>query len=231
MKKILFLTIVSMLMLTACTEDEVIDYVPLLSGDDEINRIAQVGDYMLCWSLSSKNEDATRRRQNRCREEVAIATLSTKACHEMRVNKEDESMYFRCVRAVARNTKNPEICEDLSGDEQAACYAEVVPLAGDASLCANIKPGRDWDNCIKNTAINTKNFSTCENLENQIKQGGCQVVVARELGDSTLCPQIIREDFQSNCYYELGVAQKDSSLCDKVSKPDRKQSCLDKAEK
>jgi len=67
---------------------------------------------------------------------------------------------------ITNKTDNCSICEERSGDQKAWCYAVC---SGNISLCENLQNRED---CIRNIAVQNKDISLCETL-NQPKKDIC----------------------------------------------------------
>jgi len=102
------------------------------------------------------------------------------------------------------------------------CYMDLAKRTNDVSVCYAI---RRWDrryNCFSYFAIQEKNISLCEEIDNIDSAISCK---ARAQLDYTLCNQIEEASTRYYCLEYLAEKLKDPSICSYIEFEKRRVSC------
>jgi hypothetical protein len=226
MKKSIFLLFL-ILTLSACTQsmvDDVIDSIPFVGGDEEIQRAVDLGDPGECEKL--KDEDANRelRRKNQCFQRVAEKINDPVVC-KMIVG--DESRWNNCFVAVAAGAKQPELCEEIQNNNtvKGNCYKDAAIALDDESWCAKSNSSSQ-NNCYAEIAQNKQDAGICDNIENASISANCVGMVAVAAQNIDICDKI-KDDARNwlRCINSTAAAANNLDWCEKQTEREERDTC------
>ncbi len=99
-------------------------------------------------------------------------------------------------------------------------YNQVEIENRDLSICDKTWQGvqyqktKDW--CYTDVAVDKKDISICEKIQNQDNKEGCYSGVAEAKQDISICEKIHDQDCKDECYVSVAKAKQDISICEKM---------------
>ena len=141
-----------------------------------------------------------------------------------------------CLINEALTANDASLCEKnkyLNPYDRNECKVGVSKNDNNADVCRKMETDDgDWGNmelkykCFANIALNTKNYSLCDELEDRIYKNDCYISVAKKTNDINICDKVIGEQEQfSECVENIAISDKNRNLCDKVTNNENKKSC------
>lgn len=111
------------------------------------------------------------------------------------------------------------------------CRIKVSEKATNPSICHEIEDGAGRNpesfkyQCFANIAINTKNYSLCNDLKESSYRNECYGVIANRINDLNICNKVSNEPSQfSDCVENIAINTNNRDLCEKVD-GENKKSC------
>lgn len=102
------------------------------------------------------------------------------------------------------------------------CYRDAAIAEGNPKICSKMNNYEmfDMEWCImgayKTIAVNAKNISICDSVQNEGDRSICYMDAAKEINDSEQCFKINDLDDRDNCLQDIAKIQQDTSICDKM---------------
>src|SRR3989338_7503529 len=124
-----------------------------------------------------------------------------------------------CLINEALTANDASLCEKnkyLNPYDRNECKAGVSKNDNNADVCRKMETDDgDWGNmelkykCFANIALNTKNYSLCDELEDRIYKNDCYISVAKKTNDINICDKVIGEQEQfSECVENIAISDK-----------------------
>ncbi|MEK7157791.1 MAG: MFS transporter [Patescibacteria group bacterium] len=139
-----------------------------------------------------------------------------------------------CVTGKATATNDASLCDInryANPQNRNECRIKVSEKATDTSICREIEDGAGRNpesfkyQCFANIAINTKNYSLCNDLKETSYRNECYSVIANRINDLNTCDKVSNEPSQfSDCVENIAINTNNRDLCEKVD-GENKKSC------
>lgn len=109
------------------------------------------------------------------------------------------------------------------------CRIAVSKNSNDPSICREIEDGAGRNpedfkyQCFANIALNTKNYSLCEELKERSYRNECYASIGNKTSDVSICNKVINDPDQfSDCIENIAINTDNRSLCDKVDSENKR---------
>jgi len=127
----------------------------------------------------------------------------------------------RLDRTVEKSvlTKNPDACNALHESLARKCIQLYATRVRDVSACENkaFGTGRLYhilsNRCKMRSAIETKDATLCNFIQDTYYRDGCLTGVAASLGDPSICEKISDASPDKICYIDVAVATQNPDIC------------------
>ncbi len=130
------------------------------------------------------------------------------------LNTTDAFMAGECLRALAREKGDYEVCELISDPQAiAGCLRDVALEANDAAGCERIGDAGQRDACLMTVALNTANESVCEKISLENARYKC---LAHTNVSPAYCDRIGDAPTHDWCLYSLAKKMREPLVCDGV---------------
>jgi len=171
----------------------------------------KIGDESLCERMGKTG--TAEGTQEWCKKRVFIH--NTPLCKEFSEEKAKEN----CLRNLALNTNNAEICKKLLDFECADTIAFRTKNPDDCEL-----PG-----CVKEIALSTNNPEICEKEPWEEERDKCYQEFAKRTKNVDFCKKIKNSYWRADCIIDVAVSKNDSSLCNLIDPQfDEREECFEK---
>jgi len=126
----------------------------------------------------------------------------------------DAFMAGECLRALAREKGDYEVCELISDSQAlAGCLRDVALEANDAAGCERIGDAGQRDACLMTVALNSANESVCGKISSENARYKC---LAHTNVSPAYCDRIGDAPTHDWCLYSLAKKMRNSLVCDGV---------------
>ena len=210
-----------LILLASC--EAKVDYGSILDVDQERKQAVSEKNPELCLGIKDETGEKTALRQDRCFEEVSIASGMAQTC--LRVK--DGERQRNCIRTTAKDAKDVNACSLLSVDiDKDDCYLDVAGAKEELSVCSKIKHQETFKACVQKVARSKGNIEICSSLDDEpMTQGWCVTEVALAKRDPSLCMRSKDQSTAVDCYSRLAASQADVTVCDGLKAAAQAEQC------
>ena len=117
-------------------------------------------------------------------------------------------------------------CEELNGQYKDGCYAELAADKAQECICANkVKDSTLKDSCNMSVAEQKSDYTICDNIVSGNIQDACYVALAEKTNEVDPCNKVNNSMFKDGCYQTVASATSDVSICDMISQSALQTTC------
>ncbi len=218
MKRSLILIIAFVVFISTCTSihngctDQPND---LLREECLLNQSILTKDSQLCSQITTKAV-----REN-CIADVAIAQNDSTLCASA------GAAEFYCKGNVFASQQKSEECEHISDKFWSDfCNMKIAHTSLHPETCKQIDAPITRDECYDSLGRNLSRSDLCPNIYDLGKRNGCLTTVAMNTRNISVCDGIENTVWrEGNCYYRLAKETKTEAWCDRIKTNEIKQIC------